>query len=95
LLEHAVQLKVRVERHDDLVLEDALVFQVEARRREAQGSRPLCRRRDEPSGSTARTGVRLPAADRGRLLARERQWVVPKRERAQLDAALRLEEEQG
>ena len=37
LLQHAVQLEMRVEGDDDLVLEDALVFQVEAREREAQG----------------------------------------------------------
>jgi hypothetical protein len=47
LLQHAVQLEMRVERDDDLVLEDALVFQVEAREGQAQGFRPLRRRRDE------------------------------------------------
>ena len=47
LLQHAVQLEVRVERNDDLVLEDALVLQVEARERESEGFRALRRRRDE------------------------------------------------
>src|SRR5690606_37869893 len=47
LLQYTIQIKVRIERDDDLVLEDTLVLEVQTRESEAERFRPLSRRRDE------------------------------------------------
>ena len=41
LLQRLVQLQVRVQRHDDLVLENALVFEEQTRERQAHRLGPL------------------------------------------------------
>src|SRR6185312_7650594 len=64
-LQHAIELEVRVERHDDLVLEDALVLQVETRKREAEGYCTLRRRRDEFQREPSGKGTELVEQYRG------------------------------
>ena len=59
LLEGSIQFQVSIERHDDLILECALVLQIHPREREAQGLGALRCRGNELQGKAPRQRPKL------------------------------------
>ena len=62
------QVDVRIERHDDLVAQGALILQEHPRQRQPEGLGPGCRRGDELERQAARERTQLVEDDHGLLL---------------------------